>query len=432
MEQSGTAVLGPPAPSSRSTDATRRIGRNHAIIVLGSVFENGLGLVGSVLTARMLLPAGRGQLGRWVYWGQLLVSLGALGILTAVPQLVGAGRLPERDARRLATAFGIVVAPLAGLAGLVFVAPALGASGALDGWTCIALGFVPATLVAFAAQAVLIARDDLVTMMAVRVAGRAAYVVVLGALLATGETRPSAAALVLAGQAILIAGGLGGAARPASPSGLSSQLAREALRRGVSNHLPTVAVAAISLLDQGWVFSQLRDADAGFFATSLGAALLVDVLGFAEITASTVAMSDAQAGWRSRRTALSRTTVLGIAVLAVGYLLAPFVIPLVYGKAFTPAVPIFRVLLVGQVLYNLGRVAEAALQSAGRPQVAWLFQATRGAALFTFMGFFGRFAGPIGVATATAAASAAGALATLAAVQRTGIRIRPPIRVTES
>src|SRR5262249_2129478 len=147
----------------------------------------------------------------------------------------------------------------------------------------------------------------------------------------------------------------------------------------------TLAIVAISCADQGWVFTRLPDSDAGFYAAAYGAAMTLDVIGFAEITASTVAMSDPERGWKHSKAALWRTAgLVGLGMLAA-WVVAPFAIPLLYGSAFIPAVRTFQILVTGEAIYNIGRVAETALQSAGNPRTAWIFQGSRGIALIAFM-----------------------------------------------
>jgi len=349
-----------------------------------------------------------------MFWGQMAVSFCGMGIQSALPQLVGARAIAPELALRVAGGFVVGLA-LFGTVVAAALTPLVPRGMVSVGWYAIALAFVPATLGALVAQGLAMARERVVPMVLLRVGSRLVYTVAVAVLLAVGEQRTAVAAAAVAGHAILQVALLSAVAAPQRPRGALAAI-RLTLRRGLSNHVPSLLLIGMSLVDQGWVFTHLADEDAGLYAIALGAAMTLDVIAAAETTASTVAMSDPKTGWRRAWTALGRTAVLAGAGALLAWALAPTLIPLVYGRAFTSAMPLFRLLVAGEALYNVGRVAEAVLQSRGAPRVAWAFQGVRGVALVISMVWFGAERGAVGVALAAGVANAVGALATLGAV----------------
>jgi O-antigen/teichoic acid export membrane protein len=64
---------------------------------------------------------------------------------------------------------------------------------------------------------------------------------------------------------------------------------------------------------------------------------------------SLVAREGANEAWPQQRKLLLSVLALMAAVAAIGYFVAPFLLPLVFGERFLPAVPLFRILLIGVV-----------------------------------------------------------------------------------
>jgi antigen flippase len=406
----------------RTTSQRVAEGSSHRSILVGSVAEMGVSLVASALVARLLLPYGRGELGRWIYWAQIMGYVGALSINTALPQLVGARQLDRAAARRVASFLSLVTAPLIMLSAFALAKLASGSdpsqSAGRAGWWWTGLGFAPAFVVSAAAQGLLIADKRGGVMMLVRVLGRVVYVAAIAALMLFGEHRASVVAAANAATWIVTATSLYLVARPLGPAFDTKQV-RVVLRRGLANYVTMILMVAIGCLDQGWVFTKMLNADAGLFATAIGVSQLLEVLSFAEISASTVAMSEPNNGWPGARRALLRTSGLAAAGYAAGYLLSPVLIPLIYGTAFTSSVPIFRILLAGSACYVVGRVAESALQCAGRSKLAWILQISRGSFLVLFMISFGARGGLHGVAWASSMASLVSSTIVVAVVLRT-------------
>ena len=386
-----------------------RLSGNHMGTLAWVIAENALGFVASAQVARMLKPEGRGELGRWLFLGQLVITVGTLGLNSALPQLLGAGRLTMGEVRRMANRFCLVFAPLAILAVLSLSGFSGGASGqrSSNGWWWIVFLYVPSMLISTVFQGVLVAGGQVRWMMAIRVASRGCYVLGIIALFFVNARSVGLVALLLALTSIITTLAFILHASPASPLAARPGVFFDVLRRGFTNNVPTIMFAFISCINQGWVFMRFPDAEAGLFSTAYNTALILDFVGFTEIANSTVAMSNPITGQQSANVAFRRTGFLVGTALCFGYVLAPFAFPLVYGADFLPAVSTFRILLAGQAVYNLGRIAEAALQSSGFPKVSWMFQLAQGAGLGFYVLVLGvRNQRDVAIATASAAALA--------------------------
>jgi O-antigen/teichoic acid export membrane protein len=235
----------------------------------------------------------------------------------------------------------------------------------------------------------------------------------VAALLALGIRDAASTALVYALSIGLCGLVLTLAARPALPSRSSARAISPLVARGAAIHAPALAGIGLTVINQGWVYSQLPSGDAGIFAVAAGAAATLQVLSLAELTASTVAMSEAQTGWAGVGLALRRVAGLSAIGLLAGTVVAPLAVPLVYGPAFSPAVVPFCLLLLATTTENVARVGQAALQCRGFPKIAWVVDGVRAVVLLLGMVGFGVRGGVTGVCGATAASQIAGLIAAL-------------------
>lgn len=390
----------------------------HAASLAGVAAETGLSLVASVLVARLLLPEGRGQLGRWVYWSGVATGLATVGMTTAIPQLVGAKRVSAAEARGSLTLLAAAFVPIGVLSGYLFTELACPDSGPRAGWYWMLAATVPGGVLGALAGGVLVAVGRIKLLMATRAATAGARALAVAALLALGlrEATPASLAFSISiGTTGVI---LAAAARPALPTRATFGSIRPLLARGGAIHAPALAGIALTVVNQGWVYSRLSSADAGLWAVAAGSAATLQVLSLAELTASTVGMSDIEHGWAAVRTALGRVTGLSALGLLAGVLVSPVALPLVYGAAYSPAVLPFCLLLLATAAENVGKVGQGALQSRGYPKVAWAVDGVRATILVVAMLTFGTQHGVPGVAAATAASQVAGLVTSLVLLAR--------------
>ena len=74
---------------------------------------------------------------------------------------------------------------------------------------------------------------------------------------------------------------------------------------------------------------------------------------------SIVARDGPDAAWREHRRLFAQMFAYAVVAFAAAYVLAPYVVPLLAGRAFTPAVPIFRILALSTFATALAPVMSA-------------------------------------------------------------------------
>lgn len=396
------------AIASRFRAARAWVGRDHGMSLVGVAAENVLGLMGSVFVARLLSPDARGDLARWVYWSGVALGVGTLGMTSALPQLVGAGRFSIDAARRLLPALAVVLALVAITAGTALAPAACPTGPCPTGWKWMLYSGVPGGVLAALGAGALVAASRIRVLMVTRTLAAVGRVVAITALLILGAHDATATAIAFALPMAAAGIALLAAARPSLRAPERGPLLA-ALGRGAAVHAPALAAIGLTMANQGWVYSRLPSDAGGLYAVAAGAAATLQVLSLAELTASTVPMAHPQSGWRAVRTALWRTSSWSAAGVVAGAVAAPIAVPLIYGAPYAPAVVPFCILLAANGAENLARVGQSALQSRGHPKTAWVIDVVRAATLGACMLGFAIRGGIAAVAWATLASQAAGA-----------------------
>ncbi|MBI4954898.1 MAG: hypothetical protein HY908_22945 [Myxococcales bacterium] len=388
--------------------------------------EAGLALLGSVLTARLLMPEGRGQLQRWVYWTGVITGVAGFGMITALPQLVGARRLSLDDARRMFTLLAVTLAPAAVLLGmLLLTGTACPGEGSDAGWYWMLALAVPGGVVGALGYGMLVAAGRVRALMVTRVAGTGLRVLGLGLLMVLLVRSVLFASVVIGVTSAAAGVALTVLVRPRIPRRDALQPLWPLLARGAAIHASTLVAIALTVVNQGWAYARLSDEDSGLFGVAAGAAATLQVISLAELTASTVAMSDTALGWGAVRRALRRSSMLSALGAVVAVAVAPFAVPLVFGTAFAGAVWPFCLLVAATAGENISKVSQAALQSRGYPKVAWVVDGARATSLVACMATFGIANGVVGVSLATAIAQGVAVVAGLAALVVARYRLAP-------
>lgn len=335
------------------------------------------GIGSSILLARGLGPAGKGEYALIVLIPALLQMAGGLGLDQAVVYLVARRR--DR-ARRIVTTLGGVAVAL-GLAVIIVYAgvsriPAYArylAVAQVDPalvWVLVLL--LPLVLAGQVVTSGILAleryRDFNLSSLITPVLNLALLVVLLltdrldvvGAVIATGAASVGG----LAGSATLFARGA-----PSGPSTPVSGLLRESLGFGWRAHFANLAWFVHYRADMFLVGYLAGPAALGFYSIAVG---LAERLYMAPSAVGTVlfprvaaegAGSDGRATARACRHSLWLTLALAVALAAV----ARPIVGLLYGSAFLPSVAPLWVLLPGVVGLAVGRVVSADLNGRGLP-----------------------------------------------------------------
>jgi O-antigen/teichoic acid export membrane protein len=337
-----------------------------------------LGLATGTLAARLLGPQGRGELAAIQTWPTFLATLAMLGLPEAL--VYHCARKPERAGRYLGSAIAIAL-----LGSVPFMV----------------LGYlaIPFFLSAQSAEIVRAARWYLLIVPvfalvglpyhplrglnrffvwnALRLLAPLAWLVVLLGALATGWTKPPGLAFAyLALLALLFVPVFVAVIRHVrGPFRPDVQDWSPLLRYG----LPTLASTLPQMLnyrmDQLLMMAFLPAQPLGFYAVAVSwggmVQPLVSALGttlFPHVASQGDSALQARVLARAVRVGFSVSAGLGALLLA----LTPLGLPLLFGKAFEPAVPAALVLVVASAVAAFNGVAEDGLRGLGRPSaVLW-------------------------------------------------------------
>jgi O-antigen/teichoic acid export membrane protein len=331
----------------------------------------GLGLVSSVTSARSLGPEGRGIFSiAWAVSGFAVVVLG-LGLTQAFAYFVAKNPRSARDAWMLtvycAIGLGVPVAVLGALVIELTVADATQAYALMLGLVALPFAIISTDITGILQGLRSAYRFNLSRLIT--------PVAFAGLLLVWAVTRSGSAveaigvyvlatALGMAGSVALARDQIGGLHRPAPG------FVQAALRYGLVVSISSVAYVAnrqLLLIALALVASA---ADVGLFAVAMGYALPVSVAATAialhtmpEI-AATVSPDAQEALGRGRISVTIKTTVL---IGAMAVVVAPILIPLTFGDAFSDAVGIAQILVGAQAVFAVGFMLEETSRGLGKP-----------------------------------------------------------------
>jgi O-antigen/teichoic acid export membrane protein len=309
-------------------------------------------MVATVITARFLGPEGRGVIAAATSWVALFVTVGHFSLSNVIIYLLGG----EERARLLPAVTGSVMA--------------VTAATTLLGWTIAAAmhfathgrifqHIAPLVLViAFAGlpfllwmengNSLLIVLGDLKRLNVAQAAGTTIGVVLV--VLAVGVFKggvPAALAATLISYLTAtgigfrrIVGGTG------QPLRVSREILRSLLTGGARLHVGAVSTffftnIAVILLNQ---FRPV--AEAGFFqlAMQLTLAMQVVPMAIAVVAYSIVTRDGADGAWREHRALVLQTMLYAAVAAVIAYVASPLAVRLLAGRAFEPAVPVFRIM----------------------------------------------------------------------------------------
>lgn len=353
----------PPVPlrSTRRAVATTA-GLNIALTCLSA----GAGL----LIARTLGPNGRGQYAAVVVWFGMVLVAGELGQPAAITYFVASQRQHARDYVATSRVLMLSSGLLAAAAGWM-VSPELGrhqsqlvACYRVMFVTCV-ISFVSATYV-FALQA-----TNLPTWNIVRASQPVLFFCLIGGLQVLGRLTLSTTVVTLSftvfAQTIVAywmcrrAGLLGGR--------IAGHLAAPLLRYGSSQIAANAPTALNSRLDQIILSSTASYQSLGVYAVAVSVTSLglpaVSAIGYvlfpriaAQPTGSTAALE---------RRAIQVSMVASLGMMLIVSALAPWVIPLVFGRAYSEASQVVWILAFGGLFLASGSVMGDLLRGRGQP-----------------------------------------------------------------
>jgi O-antigen/teichoic acid export membrane protein len=191
----------------------------------------------------------------------------------------------------------------------------------------------------------------------------------LSVLFVTGRLHVGTAALVLAASTLIVVllqilaiGAAGEIGRP------DRTLLVETGRYAIRSYPASLATIGLSSLDQILLIPILTPADMGLYVAATRAFLLARVpAAAAQVLFSAIPTLPGNQGRAlAGRTLAAAALVMGIVSLGLGAF-APTLVSVLFGAAFLPSVPAFRVLLLGAVAAGLAGITTDSLAGLGKP-----------------------------------------------------------------
>jgi O-antigen/teichoic acid export membrane protein len=335
-------------------------------------------MLGGLLSARVLLPQGRGELAAVMLWPAVLATVGSLGVIDAATYFT-ADRGEDRSKVWTST-----LALTAGLSGLLmaigyFVVPLAlsGYGSAVIHTSRVYLAFIPSYLVTLALMSMLLGQLRFVDYNALRVFINVAAVAGMVACFLTGHASVFSFAMSFLGAHVLT--GIAAFSMVSRHGWFGSLpdalMARRLVAYGLRSHAGTVATLLNLRLDQMLLSVFLRPSILGLYvvAVTISAVTALAATTIALVAFPSIAKMEtleAKSGALGRY--LRWTAILTGLVAAALYALAPWVVHFFFGTAFVPATPAARILIVAAFPMACNSVLAAGLKGLNRPLTASL------------------------------------------------------------
>jgi O-antigen/teichoic acid export membrane protein len=353
------------AEDTERTAAGTRLSRVTARLTLAAGSVALVGIVTGPLQARALGPTGRGELAAIMTPLGFLPTLASLGLGTYVERMVARGKRPGLALGSLlpvCLAIGFGVAALSPL-----IAGAL-ASGRAVVYTMLVAGLVLFPFSAFALMLlnVSIGLEDWRPVMTCRVIPPAAQLLLIPALFLTHTLTVTSGAIVSFAASLTMLVPLWGTWRRCRPLGFELSELRAGVAYGAKCWVGGLSSLANSRLDQLLMVALVSSRVLGLYAIAATlASFFISPIVSAITTAASPRLSRGadELAQRLCRMSLYGTMVVGLGVAV----LSPFVLRYVFGPAFTPALPMTLILLVGTVPSAAGGLLSVSVSADGHP-----------------------------------------------------------------
>jgi enterobacterial common antigen flippase len=365
-----------------------------------SIFALNLGC--GVITARGLGAHGRGMLAALATWPQFIAYLLTFGIINSFMFNVKAHPEDKRELFGAAIVLSLIAGMAATAVGVVLMPRLLAEYSSEEVLVArIFMAVAPAILLALTMQTAAEAASDFRGANIVRGLSVAATFVALVLFLTAGLSPAGAAACYLLPQIPLTLWLFVRLRRHYRPT-LSRfrETARRLAAYGLQCYPHEFITAAAAYVGQALVVTLLQPAAVGWFTVSLSIARLLEIF-YATVAAVLLPASAARSAAEvvGKTTCAARLTVLFMAAFAMPlFVLLPGLLPLVYGRSFTEAVPIARLLLLEGMLSGAVWVLMQGFLALGRPTLAATIQASAVAASIVLLLRLAPIYGAVGAA----------------------------------
>lgn len=356
-------------PSDLPTDFVRKVTETYAT----RLFLIGIGLVATVIVARILGPEGRGLYAVAAVTGTLGVQFGNLGLHSANVYLVA------RDPEMLAPLVGNSLAISFGFGGLISLILAiiflqypnlLSLHGAL---VFLAVLWIPFGLAYLLMQNLMLGVHDVRGYNLLEIACKVIPLFLMACLIVF--RRGSVLSFFAAGEASLLVGCIGAwgrlRSRFAGPLAVSVPLFRGSIHYAAKAYLAAFFAFLVLRADLFMVQHMLGIEQAGYYSV---AASMADYCSIMAVVIGTIlfpklsAMTKIDAKIRLTQKAAWGTAGLLFPILTIAALLARPIVHLLFGTAFMPAALAFVCLMPGMLFLGVNSVAVQFLNSIGYPK----------------------------------------------------------------
>ena len=332
-------------------------------------------VVGGVLSARLLLPQGKGELTAIMLWPSLLASIGNLGIIEAVAYLTASNA--KHSAKALASGIVLVLGLATGLVGLGYlILPLVLSEYGADvvNTARLYLVYIPINFMALSLMAVILGRLRIVEYNVLRTLVHMGFVAGMVFLYAINRVSVEGFAIAsLVANFITLAIAVGIVLRHQWLSWQPDvQIIKKLLDYGLKVHLGSVALLINLRFDQMLMSIFLSPTTLGLYVVA------VTVSGGASLAANTVGLVAfphmANLGSpQAKKLTLGRFMRLAIflsLVSAAGlFWLTPWILSFFFGPAYLPAIWAARILLLASIPLGCNIVFAAGFKAFDHPLV---------------------------------------------------------------
>ncbi len=367
-------------------------------------------ITGPIL-ARALGPEGRGIMAALLVPVSLANLMFTMGLPESINWHIARGRVSHVDAVRLALVGGIV-SGLLGSAGLVLIGPWLlkgDARAYLFQYDLLAIT-LPVTLSIAALRGIVYGGQGFKFINTEQFVGVGLRLAVLIGLFVFGLLNPTLAVWTTVLSGILASASLIPALLRTTEQTATTVRVTEVLRYARSTALGTISCFLIMRIDQALMMPIAGAEQLGYYAVAVSLAELPTAA--ARAVAGLIFNSGRDASQFAPQAC--RLSLLGLLpVCGAAILLSPYVLPLVFGKDFTPAVPMAQILLIGTGANVVEYLLGTGLNSIGYPGRTSLLQVWGSiVSVLLIVGLVPRYGG-LGAAWATTIAYFMQAIATI-------------------
>lgn len=384
------------------------------LVIQGSLVVSG------ILTARLLGPEARGYLALGMLLPTVLTVVGTLGFPSALAYFVARGGNAvhlSRGVLAFAVALGSLLTAATALLLVVFFGhepPAV--------FSAVVPTVIVTPLIVFQTMVMALhqGRSDFAAMNATRVIPFASWGVGVGLLAALGSlTLASAYLAFVAAYVISALIALGSLRRITFAREGESPPLRGLLGFGLRGMVGTISPLENLRLDQLVVGALQSPFALGIYSTAQAFYTLPRLLGvnIGMLAYPSVARADAvQQRMVVTRVVLTSAVAIGAVTAAIMFSL-PFAVPVLFGEAFSPSIPVAEVLMIASFSLALRRLAADLLRGLGRPGSDSLVEIASWPVLVIAL-FYAAEAGPAEVAAAVAATALSGLVVSLLLLMR--------------